>query len=195
MAEGDQRLFIAVPLPTAAIEACVALIDGVRATVDPRGARWVRMDGLHVTLRFLGATSQELIPAVGEAIRATTAGQGPFEVILAGAGAFPEGRRPRTLWIGIEQGAEQLASLSAGLDAPLATLGWAGDPRPFRPHLTVARTDAVHGTGGTAVASALAEAARGWRVTFEAGSVALFRSHLGSGPASYERIEDVGLGG
>jgi 2'-5' RNA ligase len=195
VAEGDQRLFIAVPLPPAATEACVALIDGVRASVDPRGARWVRMDGLHVTLRFLGATTPDLIPGVGEAIRATTAGRGAFEVGLAGAGAFPEGRRPRTLWIGIEHGAEQLAALSAGLDAPLAGLGWDGDPRPFRPHLTVARTDAVHGTGGTAVASALAEAARGWQVTFEAASVVLFRSHLGSGPASYERIEEVALRG
>ena len=68
------------------------------------------MDGLHVTLRFLGATTPDLIPAVGEAIRATTAGRGPFEVVLAGAGAFPEGRRPRALWIGIEHGAEQLAA-------------------------------------------------------------------------------------
>ena len=85
----------------------------MRAAVDPKGARWVRMDGLHVTLRFLGATESGNVPAVGEAMRAATDGHAPFEVTLAGAGAFPAGRRPRTLWIGIEHGAEQLGALVA----------------------------------------------------------------------------------
>ncbi len=78
-------------------------------------------------------------------------GHGAFDITLAGAGAFPAGRRPRTLWLGIARGAEELAALVRGLDGPLAPLGWPADARPFRPHLTVARTDAVHGGGGTAV--------------------------------------------
>ena len=195
MAEGDQRLFIAVPIPDAAIDACRTLIDEVRAHTDPRGARWVRTDGLHVTLRFLGATAPALIPSVDAATRTAATEHAPFDITLAGAGAFPEGKRPRALWIGIERGGDALAALVRDLQDPLAALGWAADTRPFRPHLTVARTDAVHGTGGLAVADALTTAASAWSVSFRASSVCLFRSHLGSGPASYECMSEVELGG
>ena len=195
MAEGDQRLFIAVPIPDAAIDACRTLIDEVRSRTDPRGARWVRMDGLHVTLRFLGPTAPARIGSIEAAMHASAAGHGRFDIDLAGAGAFPEGRRPRALWLGIARGAEELASLVRDLDGPLAALGWPADSRPFRPHLTVARTDAVHGTGGAAVAGALTAAASGWNVSFRASSVCLFRSHLGTGAARYERIAQVELAG
>ncbi|HEY6569397.1 MAG TPA: RNA 2',3'-cyclic phosphodiesterase [Candidatus Limnocylindrales bacterium] len=194
MADGDQRLFIAVPIPDAAIDACRVLIDEVRAHTDPRGARWVGLDGLHVTLRFLGATAPALIPGLEEATRTAAGDHSPFDITLAGAGAFPEGRRPRALWIGIERGAEELAALVGDLQDPLAALGWPPDGRPFRPHLTVARIDAVHGTGGLAVADALTAAASALSVSFRASSVCLFRSHLGSGPASYECIGEVELG-
>ncbi|HEY4189233.1 MAG TPA: RNA 2',3'-cyclic phosphodiesterase [Candidatus Limnocylindrales bacterium] len=195
MAEGDQRLFIAVPLPPAAVEACRELVEGVRATIDPKGARWVRMDGLHVTLRFLGDTAPDLVEGVGAAMRTAAEAQPPFTIALAGAGAFPSGRRPRTLWLGIEDGTAELAELSRRLGPPLSALGWPDEQRPFRPHLTVARTDAVQGTQGTVVGDALAAAASGWRVTFDATSVVLFRSVLGSGAARYERVGEVGLQG
>jgi 2'-5' RNA ligase len=193
VADGTQRLFIAVPLPPTAVDACRELVDVVRAAIDPKGARWVRMDGLHVTLRFLGDTASDVVPAVGAAMRTAAEGHAPFEVTLSGGGAFPSDRRPRTLWIGIEHGADELAAISAGLGTPLAALGWAPDPRPFRPHLTVARTDAVHGNGGIVVADALTHAAAAWRVSFDAASVVLYRSHLGSGAASYERVDEVQL--
>ena len=195
MAEGDERLFIAVPLSDAAIEACRDLIDGVRAQTDPRGARWVRIDGLHVTLRFLGATSSDRVASIVEGMRTAAADRRAFNVKLSGAGAFPEGRRPRALWLGIEQGADELATLVHDLGEPLKRLGWPTDSRPFRPHLTVARTDAVHGTGGVAIADALTAAASDWSVSFRAASVCLFRSYLGTGPARYERIGEVKLAG
>ncbi len=74
---------------------------------------------------------------------------------------------------------------------------WAGRRRgaPFRPHLTIARTDAAHGTDGVTVADALADAARAWSVSFEASTVTLYQSHLGSGPARYEAIAEVPLAG
>lgn len=195
MAEGDQRLFIAVPLSDAAIDACRVLIDGVRAQTDPRGARWVRIDGLHVTLRFLGAAPSDVVPSIVEGMRTAAEGRPAFDITLSGAGAFPEGRRPRALWLGIEHGADELATLVRDLDEPLERLGWATDARPFRPHLTVARTDAVHGGGGLAVAEALTTAASAWSVSFRAVSVCLFRSHLGTGAARYERMGEVGLEG
>jgi 2'-5' RNA ligase len=195
VAEGDLRLFIAVPIPPDALDACRVLIDGVRAHLSPPGVRWVRLDGLHVTLRFLGATRPQRVPDVGTAIRSAAGGAQAFPISLAGAGSFPERKRPRTLWIGIDEGVEPLAALVRGLDAPLEALGWPPEQRAFRPHLTIARTDAAHGDDGLAVASELATAARDWRVTFRAETVTLYRSLLGAGPARYEPIDEVRLAG
>ena len=195
MAEGDLRLFIAVPIPPDALEACRGLIDGVRAHLSPPGVRWVRLDGLHVTLRFLGETGPHQVASVGTAMRNAADGVPSFQVALAGAGSFPDRKRPRTLWIGIDEGVETLAALVRHLDAPLEALGWPPEQRPFRPHLTIARTDAAHGGDGLAVATELATAARDWRVSFRAETVTLYRSLLGAGPARYEPIDEVRLAG
>ena len=195
MAEGDLRLFVAVPIPPDALEACRGLIDGVRAHQSPPGVRWVRLDGLHVTLRFLGATPTDRVPGVGAAMRTAAVGVPAFQVALSGAGSFPDRKRPRTLWIGIDEGVESLAALVRNLDAPLDALGWPPEQRPFRPHLTIARTDAAHGGDGLAVASALATAAADWRVSFRAETVTLYRSLLGTGAARYEPIDEVRLAG
>ncbi len=195
MAEGDLRLFIAVPIPPDALDACRDLIDGVRAQLSPPGVRWVRLEGLHVTLRFLGATRPQLVEDVGTAMRRAADGVPTFQIALAGAGSFPDRKRPRTLWIGIDEGVGSLEALVRGLEAPLAALGWPPDQRPFRPHLTIARSDAAHGGDGLAVASSLAAAASDWRVSFRAETVTLYRSLLGAGPARYEPIDEIRLAG
>jgi len=195
VAEAPLRLFIAVPVPAAALEACRTLVDGVRAGPAGRGPRWVRTENLHLTLRFLGATPPDRVAAVEDTVRAVAAGRSAFPVALSGAGAFPSGRRPRALWLGIREGADGLAALGSALDAPLAALGWEPEERPFRPHLTVARTDAVSIADGAAAAAALVAAADGWEVTFVADRLVLYRSHLGRGAPSYEPLAEAALGG
>jgi 2'-5' RNA ligase len=71
----------------------------------------------------------------------------------------------------------------------------ASDDRPFRPHLTVARTDAAGTAGSLAVAAELREAAAGWRASFVADRVILYRSHLGGGPPRYEPVREAALEG
>jgi 2'-5' RNA ligase len=193
--EDGYRLFIAVPVPPAALDACRALIDGVRAGPAGRGARWVRTDNLHVTLRFLGATPPDRVAPVTAAIHDATAGRPVFRVRLAGAGAFPSPARPRALWIGITEGAADLAAISAALGAALTALGWPPDERPFRPHLTVARTDAAPIAAGTGAAMALTDAAAGWGTSFDADRVVLFRSQLRAGPPVYEPLAEALLEG
>ncbi len=192
MAEDDARLFVAVPLPPEAIEAGGALIEGLRAGPLGRIPRWVHIPNLHLTVRFLGETPAALVPdavrAVEEAVRGTEA----FDVVLAGAGSFPAGRRPRALWLGIERGTEELGALARAVDAAVQPLGWPPDDRPYRPHLTVARLDAARVADGTAVAEALRVAAEGWRTEFRADRVVLYRSHLGGQPR-YEMLLTVEL--
>ncbi len=195
MGDGALRLFVAVPVPPSALEACRQLIETARERVDGRAARWVRTENLHLTLRFLGATSPELVPDVTAAMTVVADGTSPFDVTLTGAGSFPADRRPRALWIGIRQGADELAAAALGLDAGLIPLGWSPEVRPFRPHLTVARTDAASSVDAIAAADGLRAAAAQWRIDFRAEQLVLYRSHLGGGPPRYEALETLALRG
>jgi 2'-5' RNA ligase len=193
VAEAAHRLFVAVPVPSHALVACRDLIEGVRGGPAGRGARWVRTENLHLTLRFLGATEPGLVPALAEALRAGVGTTPAFRVRLAGAGAFPSAARPRALWLGIQEGAAELAAIAAALEAPLAGLGWPPEGRPFRPHLTVARADAASIADGARAAAALVAAAASWETAFDVDRVTLFRSHLRAGPPVYEPVVEVSL--
>jgi 2'-5' RNA ligase len=157
--------------------------------------RWVHLDTLHLTVRFLGDTPPDLVPDVALAVGDALAGFGAFDVELAGAGMFPGPRKPRALWLGMDRGAEELGALADALDGPLAPLGWPPDRRAYRPHLTVARLDASSPAEGIAAAEALVAAATGWRTGFRADRVILFRSHLGGGPPRHEPLVEVLLAG
>ena len=203
LAEPGLRLFVAVPLPAETVRAVSALVEGVRATdgaaiVGPirRGSndvRWVRFDGLHVTLRFLGPTLEDRVDAVADAVRAAAAASAPFDVRLAGAGAFPTPERPRALWLGVDDGAAELRDLAARLDAELALAGWPPDERPFRAHLTLARSDGVR--AGPRLARHLMAAADGFSARWHAGTMVLFESRTGGGPARYVPLVEARLTG
>lgn len=187
------RLFVAVPVPADVGLEVGRVVAEARAALgdDARRIRWVQLEGLHVTLRFLGPTPAARVPAVAAALDRSAAGRPAFEVRLAGAGAFPAAERPRALWLGIRQGADALSALAAALESELREAGWAVDTRPFRPHLTIARTDGVR--AGPAAAAALLGAAADLDAGFTADAVILYRSHLGSGPARYEALHAARL--
>jgi RNA 2',3'-cyclic 3'-phosphodiesterase len=193
VADGPFRLFVAVPLPPAPLAACRSLLAAARAGQMAHGIRWVRTENLHLTLRFLGATQSDALPSVERALARAAPNEGAFTVRLGGAGSFPAGRRPRALWIGIEQGADRLASLARAVDQALAPIGIPAEGRPFRPHLTVARTDAGSHADATGAADALRDAAAGWSASFEVARIVLYRSHLSAGPPRYEELASIPL--
>jgi len=186
------RLFFAVPLPDEVRESIRPVRDAVQATVGDGHARirWVRIESLHLTLRFLGPMSLDEAPGLGSAADAVAATVAPFGVRIAGAGAFPPVGRPRTLWLGIQEGTDGLAALAGGL----SRIGsGAPDDRPFSAHLTMARTDGLRLAGDAA--RALTDAAAGHEWSFTADRMVLYRSHLGEGPAWYEPIHEAVLRG
>ena len=203
--EPEARLFVAVPLPAATCTAVTAVVDRVRerlaaadADAATRGGapggrvRWVRMDGLHLTLRFLGGTAEEHLAALSRAVDAAAAGSAAFEVAIDGAGAFPSPARPRSLWLAIVAGGDALTDLAVRIDEAVVAEGWPHDDRSFRAHLTLARTDGVR--AGPLAARELADAASGLNERFLADRIVLFRSHLGGGPARYEPLHEAALG-
>ncbi len=191
----SHRLFVAVALPSEARAAISGLVDEVRGRVDEqgRGVRWVRLDGLHLTLRFLGPTHETRQGAVEVALQEAATDAGPITVEVGGAGAFPTVERPRVLWLGLTRGAEALRTVSDTLEANLVTAGWPPEGRPFRPHLSLARADGVR--SGPATAAALVDAAASFSTSFTADRLTLFESHTGAGPARYEPILEASLGG
>jgi 2'-5' RNA ligase len=185
----EPRLFIAVPLTAEATAAVAALVEGIRADEPAgRGVRWVRLDGLHLTLRFLGPTPEERVPDLAGAITSVAAGAAPFSVMIRGAGSFPPTGRPRTIWLDIRDGVEPLSELATRLDDRLADAGWERERRPFRGHLTLARADGVR--AGPATVAALTAAAADLAITSPIDRIVLYESITGSGRARYlERAE------
>ena len=150
------------------------------------------MDGLHLTVRFLGPTDPGRLDALGDAVRRAGAASEPFEIVLAGAGGFPNPRRPRTLWVAARDGVAELAQLDASVDREVARAGWDLDSRPFVPHLTLARSDGV--AGGSETLRLLVEGARELEVPWHVDRLVLFESITGGGPARYEPLLVVPLG-
>ena len=185
-----------VPLPPGARDEITDVVDGVRAMPLPAGARdvrWVRLDGLHLTLRFLGPTEPERVaPTIAAVQRVAAAARGPIEIELSGAGTFPAGRRPRTLWIGLSRGGEALADLARRTEEALVAAGWEPEGRPFRAHLTLARSDGV--SVGPLVADRLASAMAGRRIACTLDALGVFESITGGGPARYVPVALHGLG-
>jgi 2'-5' RNA ligase len=193
---GTSRLFVAVPVEAAVRAAVGDLMERIAgASIDERAPgqpRWVRVEGLHLTLRFLGVTPDvrqvELAGAIAEAARLVS----PFCVTLSGGGAFPNQQRPRVLWLGIVEGEPELQALAHHVSDQLQQFGWAPDDRPLQAHLTLARTDGVPGADD--VARRLIAAAQDLSLSWTSDRLVLYKSVQGRGPSRYEAISEAAFG-
>lgn len=189
----EPRLFVAVPLDEQARSAVADLVERIRATEpEGRGVRWVRLEGLHITLRFLGPTPEARVADVATAVSLAAPAAQPFAIRIAGAGSFPPVGRPRTLWLDVDTGTTELEALAARLDDALAGVGWQRERRPFRAHLTLARADGVR--AGPATVAALKAAAADLTIESPIDRLVLFESVTGSGRARYVERAVAALG-
>jgi len=204
--QAGRRLFIAVPVPDEVSRLVEALVGRIRAEEGegdasaqaaagrrPNRVRWVSLDDLHLTIRFLGPTPEERLPALREAVTQAAARLAPFAITIADAGAFPSLARPRALWLGVTDLTGGMALLADVVGNELEAAGWPRDDRPYTPHLTLARSDGVR--TGPRVARRLVAAAAGLSATFGVDRLVLYESHTGRGPARYEPLHVVRLGG
>ena len=191
---GTSRLFVAVPVEDSVRTAVGELMErlaGEGASIEERAPgqpRWVRVAGLHLTLRFLGATPDARQAELAGAIAEVAIGASPFRVTLSGGGAFPNEQRPRVLWLAITEGEPELNSLAVRLNEELVRLGWTPDDRPLQAHLTLARTDGV--PGADEAARRLIEAARDLRLSWTPDRLVLYKSVMGRGPTRYEVVSE-----
>lgn len=131
------RSFLAFELPPD-IKNEVARIS---ASLQKSGldAGWVKPANIHLTMVFLGDMAERDMPAIISSIDNAMEDTTPFETGLSGMGLFPDIRRPRVIWLGLNGDMERLSALRDRLQAPLAVFGVEQEKRAFTPHLTLAR--------------------------------------------------------
>lgn len=135
------RAFIAIELPPDILDQVGRLQDRVRQDMPSGLVRWVRPEGIHLTLKFLGDVDRKKLPEIEQALRAACALHAPFSARIEGMGCFPDPRRPRVVWIGVQDDRETkpLAALQRDVEHAIAPLGFPTERRGFHPHLTLGR--------------------------------------------------------
>ena len=183
------RAFIAISLPGPVLQA----IEKAQETLKGLGLkiRWVRKEGIHLTLKFLGDIDRDDVERIRAAIERATKRFSPFALRGEGIGVFPDLRRPRVVWVGVTEDVEALRALQRDLESQLDKLGFPKEKRSFKGHLTVGRVK------GRLDPTRLSEALKGlgeFRTeSFTAQSVVLFQSDLRPDGAVYSRLAEVSL--
>jgi len=169
------RAFLALDPPPEVLRK-IADIQGMLRMNIQGALKWVRPEGIHLTLKFFGAIAAKAVSAVSEVVAGQAAGARPFNLEAKGLGVFPDTRRPRVLWLGIGGEVERLSALQQAIDQGLEACGYPREQRPFRAHLTLARIKSPQGLGGLdGVLTAKGSESAG---KFTATGLTLFKSDL-----------------
>jgi 2'-5' RNA ligase len=182
------RAFIAIEIPSEIQAAIARHTAPLQAALDDSMVRWVPTHNLHLTLKFLGDVSPANLELLTQMLTVEASQQGAFEMGFSGIGAFPDARRPRVLWIGIQAPAE-LEALSHGIEAACARLGYPGEKRPFSPHLTIGRVKQnIQGARLQSIRAALESTRIDHLGTAHITDVRLFKSELKPTGAVYTQL-------
>jgi 2'-5' RNA ligase len=131
------RTFIAVDTSPAVRRRAVDLQAKLRESQV--NATWTDAENMHVTMQFLGDVDDTLIPEVCKRVASAAAPFVPFYIDFSQVGAFPAVDRPRTVWIGVDHGAQELVALQFAIQESLVEMRFPRERRTFKPHLTLAR--------------------------------------------------------
>jgi RNA 2',3'-cyclic 3'-phosphodiesterase len=143
--EESWRVFCAIELPPQTRMRLLSHIEKLQARVPEVRASWSRESRIHLTLKFLGEISQQVVWKFDSAMSRAVKGISPFPILISGSGIFPSRRDPRVLWLGISDPEGRLANLHSRIETESEQEGFAREARPFLPHLTLARLRAREG--------------------------------------------------
>ncbi len=152
--------------------------------------KWVRPEGIHLTLKFLGNVGLELIEEIKKTIAQLVTKHRSFTLQLSQVGAFPKIEYPRVVWVGIEQGKEQTVKLAQDLEQHLLKLGFPPEKRSFKAHLTLGRVRSARNRNQL---KQLILATTLTAKTMPAKTIILFRSTLTPQGAVYQPLYEANL--
>lgn len=179
------RLFVACEVPDDVRENIGSIIETLRSR-SGTAVRWIRPEGVHVTLKFLGEVPVKQLPAIKLAVQEAVVGHSPFELEFSSIGTFGGREGLRIMWVGIAGDVLRLEALVRAVNAALAVVGFEPERRPFRPHLTLGRVrDEIPTRQRAEIEVAVGKMdvpPSAWRTTH----VSLMRSRLTTAGAVYE---------
>jgi 2'-5' RNA ligase len=183
------RCFIAIDIPEqikSNIGEMIILFKKHNADV-----KWVVHENLHLTLKFLGKTPEDLLPRIGELLSRIVLSYTPFCIKIYGVGVFPNRKYPRVIWVGIED-SDSLRNLWRDIENAMESLGYPKEGREFHPHLTIGRVRSQKG-----MAHIIHELDTLQTKDFgsaEVSNVNLMRSDLKPTGAQYSCLQEILLG-
>ncbi len=181
------RLFIAIELPED-LKQAIAKVQG-QLKAAGASANWTRPGGIHLTLKFLGEVEEAKVGGITEALESACRGTAPLLLDIAGAGAFPNVKSPRVLWLGVRGDTERLATLQTAIEDAMERLGFEREERKFSPHLTLARIKFPKPRDNWA---AMVDGIRDVNLgSFTAGHVSLMQSELRRDGAVYTELKSI----
>lgn len=144
------RTFIAIKLDQDIKRGLSQLIEELRIRcTEGRGIKWVKPEGMHLTLKFLGEIEEDRLPHIETALKRISEQHTPFSLRVKGTGCFPpKSKVPRVLWVGIEEGGV-LERLQIQIEEEMERIGFPKEHRRFHPHLTLGRVKVASNLGET----------------------------------------------
>lgn len=140
------RSFLAVELPPPILAKIGSIQDRLRAC--RADVRWVKVERIHLTLKFFGNIEEEQIANISSVMEESAAETSAFPLSIKGLGAFPSTRAPRVIWLGLHGWEENLLPMQREIETGLEAVGFRPEKRPYRPHLTLGRVKSLKGKGG-----------------------------------------------
>jgi 2'-5' RNA ligase len=185
------RSFIAIEISEALRQRLRDLLREFQKT--GADVKWVRPEGIHLTLKFLGDVERDDLEILSQALRPAVEHFVPFDLRAQGARCFPAFRNPRVVWMGLSGEEGGVSRLQREIETITADLGFPSEDRPFKPHLTLGR---VRSPKGKIPLTQLIEGnSRLDLGSFRVERVILFRSDLKPEGAVYTRLQEFHLTG
>jgi len=183
------RAFIAIEIP----DEIQNKIGELQSSLKKIGGRvsWTRPGNIHLTLKFLGDTDENLIDEIASQLQESVAAIQPFQITIKNVGAFPNFKYPRVLWVGVEGEENRSAELAAKIEDVMEGSGFKKENRPFSAHLTLGRVKDVKGI------QPVMDQLKAYK-NFEAGSflateILIIKSELHPAGAIYTPLKTIAL--
>jgi len=189
------RLFVAVTVPEGVKDAVMKAQDALRRVTPEGHVRWSRRDQLHLTLRFLGNVEAEQVGALTEALQRCSQGFPPLHLRAEAIGFFPDARRPRVAWVGVEDAPGQLRRLQSAVQAATAPFTTEKPEEHFAGHVTLGRFKGLQRPDADALVAAAKQAAQRPFGQWVATEIEIIQSELSPKGAQYTTLAELGLTG
>jgi len=180
------RTFVAIELPEEIRREIGKVQDMLKKDEEPSRIKWVEVENIHLTLKFLGELSAERVQDLSRGVEEALVGYSPFPISFKEIGAFPNWGRARVIWIGVEEGKEGVTRIQRKIEDSLARLQFEPEERSFQPHITIGRVKEGRGILKNPGVVFKSE-------PFPVGHVSIMKSTLTPKGPIYERIRVVPL--